>query len=79
MQMLSNIPKQLNHLRNSNEYAASLVMKYPTRFGLLAALPTDDPGAALAEIDRAVHNFNADGFAVTCNYNVVFLGDRSQP
>ena len=77
MQMLSNVPKQLNDLRNSNEYAASLVTKYPTRFGLLAALPTDDPGAALAEIDRAVHKYSADGFAVTCNYNGVFLGDPS--
>ena len=55
MQMLSNLPKQLDALKESNNYAASLVKNYPTRFGLLAALPTDNPEAALAEIDRASH------------------------
>lgn len=77
MQMLSNLPKQLLALRESNDYAASLVKKYPNRFGLLAALPTDNPQAALAEIDRVTHQLHADGFAVTCNYNGVFLGDAS--
>ena len=77
MQMLSNIPKQLDALRSSNDYAATLVAKYPSRFGLLAALPTDDPRAALAEIDRASRDLHADGFAVTCIYNGVCLGDSS--
>ena len=77
MQMLSNLPKQLDALKESNDYAASLVRNYPTRFGLLAALPTDNPEAALSEIDRATQDLHADGFAVTCNYNGVFLGDSS--
>lgn len=77
MQMLSNLPKQLDALKESNNYAASLVKKYPSRFGLLAAIPTSDPKAALAEIGRATHELHADGFAVTCNYNGVFLGDSS--
>ena len=77
MQMLSNIPKQLDSLRDSNDYAASLVAKYPSRFGLLAALPTDNPTAAIAEIERASRDLRADGFAVTCNYNGVYLGDSS--
>lgn len=77
MQMLSNLPKQLDALKVSNDYAASLVRNHPNRFGLLAALPTDNPEAALAEIDRATRELHADGFAVTCNYNGVFLGDSS--
>lgn len=77
MQMLSNLPKQLDALKESNDYAASLVKNHPNRFGLLAALPTDNPEAALAEIDRATRELHADGFAVTCNYNGVFLGDSS--
>ena len=77
MQMLSNIPKQLDALRDSNDYAASLVANHPSRFGLLAALPTDDPTAALAEIERASRALRADGFAVTCNYNGIYLGDSS--
>ena len=75
MPILSTLPKQLNDLKNSNEYAASLVTKHPTRFCLLAALPTDNPGAALREIGRAVHKYSADGFAIICTYNGVSLGD----
>ncbi len=76
MQMLSNIPKKLDILRASNDYAATLVREHPARFGQLAALPTDDTAAALAEIDRATHEFPADGFAVTCRYNDVYLSDE---
>jgi len=75
MQLLSNIPKTLPELRDSNDYGASLVGRTPSRFGLLAALPTDDPDAALAEIARA-DGLRADGFAVTCDYNGVILGDE---
>lgn len=77
MQMLSNIPKQLDALKESNDYAASLVRQHPSRFGQLAALPTDDPKEALSEIERATSEYRADGFAVTCNYNGVYLGDAS--
>ncbi len=75
MQMLSNIPFSLDRLRKSNEFGASIVERYPSRFGLLAALPTDDPDAALAEIERAATELNADGFAMTCCYNGVYLSD----
>ncbi|HWD04171.1 MAG TPA: amidohydrolase family protein [Amycolatopsis sp.] len=77
MQFLSNIPKTPDALRASNDYGASLVSDHPSRFGLLAALPTDDPPAALAEIERASRDLSADGFAVTCNYNGISLGDAS--
>ena len=77
MQMLSNIPKTLDALRASNDYGASLVERYPSRFGLLAALPTDDTDAALDEIAREGDGLRADGFAVTCCYNGVHLGDAS--
>ncbi len=80
MQMLSNIPKTLDALRASNDYAASLMRRHPSRFGMLAALPTDDPHAALAEIRRAADELGADGFAVTCLYNEVYLSDpRLEP
>jgi predicted TIM-barrel fold metal-dependent hydrolase len=75
MQMLSNIPKALDALRNSNEYAGSLVKKFPSRFGMLTALPTDSADEALAEIERADSQFHTDGFAVTCHYNGVYLSD----
>ena len=65
MQMLSNIPKTVDALQTSNDYGASLAREYPTRFGFLAALPTDEPGAALDEIRRA-DALDPDGYAVTC-------------
>jgi 6-methylsalicylate decarboxylase len=75
MQLLSNIPKTVDALRASNDFGASLVAAHPDRFGLLAALPTDDPDAALAEIARTDGELPADGFAVTCRYHGVYLGD----
>lgn len=74
LQLLSNIPTKLEALQASNDYGAGLVSRHPARFGLLAALPTDDTAAALAEIARA-DQLGADGFAVTCCYNGVSLGD----
>jgi 6-methylsalicylate decarboxylase len=76
MQLLSNQPAGTEALRASNDYGAELVQRYPHRFGLLAALPTDDPAAAMAELDRA-DDLRADGFAVTCRRNGVYLGDPS--
>jgi 6-methylsalicylate decarboxylase len=77
MQMLSVIPKTLKALTASNDYGAELVRRHPSRFGLLAALPTNDPQACLAEIKRAKTELRADGFAVTCQYNGVYLSDPS--
>lgn len=80
MQMLSNIPATLDELRASNAFGARLVQEHPGRFGLLAALPTDDPAACLAEIARIPAELAADGFAVTCHYKDVYLGDaRLEP
>jgi hypothetical protein len=77
MQLLSNIPKTPAQLRSSNEYGAALVTEHPRRFGLLAALPTDDCEAALVEVERGETELHADGYAVTCRYNDVYLGDPS--
>ncbi|WP_067461175.1 amidohydrolase family protein [Actinomadura macra] len=79
MQMLSNVPGGLPGgvpgIRASNDYGATLVGSHPSRFGLLAALPTDDPVAAVREARRAREELDADGFVVTTNYNGVHLGD----
>jgi predicted TIM-barrel fold metal-dependent hydrolase len=80
MQMLSNISTSLEALRASNHFGASLVRSHPSRFGLLAALPTDNPEFALDEISRAGGQLAADGFAVTFCYNGVHLSDpRLEP
>jgi 6-methylsalicylate decarboxylase len=81
LQMLSYIPPDLRKLQDATDYGASLVTKYPTRFGLLAGLPTNDPEACLREIARtSMFAISPDGFAVTTEYNGVGLGDaRLEP
>jgi predicted TIM-barrel fold metal-dependent hydrolase len=55
------------------------VALHPSRFGLLLALPTNDADACLAEIARS-QALKADGYAVTCHYNGVYLSDpRLEP
>ena len=75
MQLLSNLPKSLPALRDANDYGAALVEERPSRFGLLAAVPTRDAGEALDEISRTRASLQPDGFAMTCRYGDVYLGD----
>src|ERR1700685_3109198 len=80
LQLLSNITpdaKTLDDVRRVNAVAPSLGRQHPTRFGMLAFLPTDDPKACLSEIPRAADKLDTDGLAVTCRYNSVFLSDRT--
>ncbi|MDF5753074.1 amidohydrolase family protein [Spongiactinospora sp. TRM90649] len=77
MQLLSNVPGTVPAVRASNDYGARLVAGHPSRFGLLAALPTDDPPAALEEAKRARAHLDPDGFAVTAHRGGVHLGDES--
>ena len=75
MQMLSYLPSTMDALKASNDYAAEQVRTHPTRFGLLCALPTEDPTACLAEIERAQNELHADGFAVSAVRKDVYLSD----
>ena len=79
LQMLSYVPHKLGPLQAANDYGASIVAKYPTRFGLLAALPTDNMDACLSEIVRTTSAYAvaADGFATNTVYNGVWLSDSS--
>jgi predicted TIM-barrel fold metal-dependent hydrolase len=60
-----------------NTVAATIVAKYPDRFGMLANIPVGgpDPDVALREIDRAVGELNTDGFLLVTNYGGKYLGD----
>ncbi|KAK4540703.1 hypothetical protein LTR36_008918 [Oleoguttula mirabilis] len=80
MQMLSYLPLTLDKLKAANDYAASVVKKHPSRFGMLCALPTDEPEECLEEIDRVQTELHADGFAVSAVYKDVMLSDsRLEP
>ncbi len=75
-QMLSYIPQDLDALRSANDYVAQLREKHPTRFGMLAALPTDDVEEALREMKRVGEKYKPDGWAVTTCYKGTWLADK---
>jgi 6-methylsalicylate decarboxylase len=63
--------------RSLNEAGAGIVAGAPERFGLLAALPLPDVDGALAEIDHAFDELDADGVMLLSNYSGIYLGDGS--
>jgi uncharacterized protein len=67
--------------RIANDAMADLVARYPDRFvGFAAALPMDDPEAALREVERAVQQMGALGAQVFTNVNGRALdGERYEP
>jgi predicted TIM-barrel fold metal-dependent hydrolase len=63
--------------RACNEYGAKLVQDYPSRFGLLAAMPLPDVDATLEEIAYAYDSLHADGIALFTSYGDKWLGHAS--
>src|ERR1700681_4885954 len=60
----------------ANDGMAELVVKHPDRFpGFVAALPMNNPAAAVEEIDRAVLKLGAAGVQIYSNVNGPPLDD----
>lgn len=79
MSLLSYLPQGTEKLRVANNFAHDVVRKYPSRFGHLVALPTDDVDGCLKEIER-VRGFSdpvIDGFCSTTVRGDVPLSDAS--
>lgn len=74
--MLSFLPPNLERLKFAN-FGASVFEKFPSRFGMLATLPTDNPDPCFDEIKRSTTTFSIkpDGFATTTVHNGVALAD----
>ena len=61
--------------RQVNDYTASVVARWPERFGNFATLPLPDIDAALRELAYAYDMLDADGIVLLSNYGDRYLGD----
>ncbi len=62
--------------RASNDFLAEVVNKYPQRFAGLAALPTDDPAAAVAELERVTRDSFFVGVIINGHIRGQYLDDK---
>jgi predicted TIM-barrel fold metal-dependent hydrolase len=62
--------------KSANEFLASAVRRYPDRFAGFATLPTSDPVAATAELDRAMRDFGFKGAVINGHIGGRYLDDH---
>ena len=63
--------------RECNDYVAGLVREYPDRFAGFAALPMQDVGAAMAELERSVTQLGLRGAMIGDQVNGLTYDDPS--
>jgi 6-methylsalicylate decarboxylase len=61
--------------RRCNEFAAELMVRWPSRFGALATVPMFDVGEAVVEIAHAFDVLKHQGVCLFASYGERFLGD----
>ncbi len=62
--------------RAVNDAGAEVIARYPSRFGLFAALPMPDIDGSLDEIAYTLDVLRADGIGLKTNVHGTYLGDR---
>ena len=62
--------------RETNDFLAEAIRSHPTRFGGFAALPTADPDAAVAELERTIHEYGFKGAVINGHIQGRYLDDK---
>jgi predicted TIM-barrel fold metal-dependent hydrolase len=62
--------------RETNDYLADALRKHPDRFYGFATLPTCDPQAAAAELERTVHRYGFKGALINGHVRGRYLDDK---
>jgi len=63
--------------RRCNEYIATMIQAYPTRFGGFGSVTLPDVPSALREAEYALDTLKLDGIALMSNVNGHYLGDAA--
>jgi predicted TIM-barrel fold metal-dependent hydrolase len=62
--------------REANDRVAEAVRAYPIRFAGFASLPTADPQAAVAELERTIHEYGFKGAMINGHVRGRYLDDK---
>ena len=62
--------------RQANDSVGEAVKAHPTRFAGFACVPTADPQAAVAELERTVHEYGFKGAAINGHVRGRYLDDK---
>jgi predicted TIM-barrel fold metal-dependent hydrolase len=62
--------------RETNDFLAEAIRSHPTRFGGFAALPTANPDAAVAELERTVRDYGFKGAVINGHIQGRYLDDK---
>lgn len=62
--------------RETNDFLAEAIRSHPTRFGGFASLPTANPDAAVAELERTIHDYGFKGAVINGHIQGRYLDDK---
>jgi uncharacterized protein len=62
--------------REANDYLADAVRSHPARIGGFATLPTADPSAAAAELERTIRDYGFKGAVINGHVQGRYLDDK---
>jgi len=76
IQGVQDTAKAIDLAKRVNDEQAEIVGRYPGRFAAFAALPTQDPKAAVKELERTVTQYGFKGTMIQGHFNESYLDEK---